>query len=134
RTGNKISKIENIIVSEKYPFAAANPDRFVNDGEFILEVKTINSRFADRLGAPGTDQIPEEWLSQVAWYCMICDKPKADIAVLVGGQELKFYQYIRDQKFENQLIEIVSNFWNNHIVPKVPPAPVNPNDLLNLYP
>lgn len=134
RTGNKISKIENIIISEKYPFAAANPDRFVNDGEFILEVKTISHRFMDRLGVEGTDQVPEEWLTQVAWYCMICEKPKAEIAVLVAGQTFKIYVYHRDKKFEEQLLNIVSNFWHNHVIVGVPPAPINSNDLLNLFP
>lgn len=134
KTGNEVSIEQELIVHPKYPIACANIDRWVNDKEFILECKTTCFMKGNEWGEEHTDQIPETFLCQVAWYAAICNVPKVDIAVLIGGQTFKIYTYNRNLEFEDKLMQIGNNFWNNHIIPRVPPLPVNLSDISTLYP
>ena len=85
-------------------------------------------------GDLGTDQIPESYLLQVAYYAAICDVPKVDIAVLIGGQDFRIYTYNRDKNLEEKLIKIGVNFWHNHIEKRIPPKCVSTRDTFNLFP
>jgi putative phage-type endonuclease len=134
RTGNQVVEPIGLIRHSEYPFIACNIDRFVNGGEYILECKTAGLMMADKWGIEGTAEIPDSYKCQVAYYAAIVDVPKVDIAVLIGGQEFRIYTYTRDKDLENKLIQVAVNFWNNHVLPKIPPEPSSASDISNLYP
>jgi putative phage-type endonuclease len=134
RQNVKVSVEPNILQHKEYDFILGSIDRWVNDGECILECKTIGSRLINQLGEVGTDQIPSYWLAQVAWYVAITDTPKADIAVLAAGQDFRIYTYERNRELEDKLIKIACNFWSNHIEKRIPPKCVNTRDTFNLFP
>jgi predicted phage-related endonuclease len=71
---------------------------------------------------------------QVAHYAAICDVPKVDIAVLIGGQDFRIYTYERNKELEDKLIKIACNFWHNHIEKRIPPKCVSTRDTFNLFP
>ena len=123
-----------LIRHPKYPFIACNIDRWVGNREYILECKTAHFYKMKKWGDLGTDQIPESYLVQVAYYAAICNVPKVDIAVLIGGQDFRIYTYNRDKNLEEKLIKIGVNFWHNHIEKRVPPKCVNTRDTFNLFP
>jgi putative phage-type endonuclease len=123
-----------LIRHPKHPFIACNIDRWVGNREYILECKTAHFYKMKKWGDLGTDQIPESYLLQVAYYAAICDVPKVDIAVLIGGQDFRIYTYNRDKNLEEKLIKIGVNFWHNHIEKRVPPKCVNTRDTFNLFP
>ncbi|NDA64358.1 MAG: hypothetical protein EBX50_20370, partial [Chitinophagia bacterium] len=64
----------------------------------------------------------------------ICDVPKVDIAVLIGGQDFRIYTYERNKELEEKLIKIACNFWHNHIEKMIPPKCVSTRDTFNLFP
>ena len=123
-----------LIRHPKHPFIACNIDRWVGNKEYILECKTSHFYKMKQWGEQGTDNIPESYLVQVAYYAAICAVPKVDIAVLIGGQNFRIYTYIRDKNLEEKLIKIACNFWHNHIEKRVPPKCVNTRDTFNLFP
>ena len=89
----KVRRQKELIRHREYPFLAVNIDRWVGDKEYILECKTVNS-FADKKwGDEYTDQIPKEYLCQVAYYAAITGVPKVDIACLSGGVNFRIYTY-----------------------------------------
>lgn len=133
-TGQFVSKCRNVTRHEKYPFLAANIDRWVGGREHILECKTAGFMKAKEWGEEGTDQIPEGYLCQVAWYSAITGVPKVDIAVLIGGQDFRIYTYMKNKEFEDKLITIGKNFWLNHVQKRIPPQPCNLHDISSLYP
>lgn len=137
-TGYDVEIEPNTIYHSGYKFLGANidrwVDRWVNNGTHILECKTASFTKAKEWGDSGTDQIPESYLVQVAYYAAICDVPKVDIAVLIGGQDFRIYTYNRDKNLEEKLIKIGVNFWHNHIEKRVPPRCVNTRDTFNLFP
>jgi len=137
-TGYDVEVEPNTIYHPKYKFLGANidrwVDRWVNNGTHILECKTAGFTKAKQWGDSGTDQIPESYLIQVAYYAAICDVPKVDIAVLIGGQDFRIYTYNRNKELEEKLIKIACNFWHNHIEKRIPPKCVNTRDTFNLFP
>ena len=133
-TGKMVWKWIQPIKHKEYPFLAANIDRWVGDREYVLECKTAGFTRGKQWGEEGTDQIPESYLVQVAYYAAICDVPKVDIAVLIGGQDFRIYTYERNKELEEKLIKIACNFWHNHIEKRIPPKCVNTRDTFNLFP
>jgi len=123
-----------LIKHPKYEFIACNIDRWVGNREYILECKTSHFYKMKQWGDSGTDQIPESYLIQVAYYASICDVPKVDIAVLIGGQDFRIYTYERNRELEDKLIKIACNFWHNHIEKRIPPKCVSTKDTFNLFP
>ncbi len=97
------------------------PDRIYPDGSRVVEIKTANVRQASRWGEPMTDEVPEEYLAQCAWYMMLADAPACDVAVLVGGNDFRVYRLQRDMDLEQSLLELGAKFWRDHVEKFVPP-------------
>jgi len=133
-TGYDVAIEPNTIYHPSMKFLGANIDRWVGDKEYILECKTAGFNKGKEWGDLGTDQIPESYLIQCVFYASICDVPKVDIAVLIGGQDFRIYTYERNKELEDKLIKIACNFWHNHIEKRIPPKCVNTRDTFNLFP
>jgi len=133
-TGYFLKIADGPIYHSEYKFLAANIDRWVGDREYVLECKTAGFNKNKEWGDSGTDQIPESYLVQIAYYASICNVPKVDIAVLIGGQDFRIYTYERNRELEEKLIKIACNFWHNHIEKRIPPKCVNTKDTFNLFP
>lgn len=133
-TGYDVTIEPNTIYHPSIKFLGANIDRWVNNGTHILECKTAGFTKAKEWGDLGTDQIPESYLIQVAYYAAICNVSKIDIAVLIGGQDFRIYTYLKNNNLEDKLIKIACNFWYNHVEKKIAPKCVNTKDTFNLFP
>ncbi len=134
RTG-KVCCIEpNTLIHPQYPWMFANIDRRITNDNAILECKTASAYSRDEWGESGSDQFPDEYLLQCAHYAIVCDVPKVELAVLIGGQNFRVYGYQRNQKLENRLIEMEHDFWHNHILKKIPPEPKTPQQAAMLWP
>ena len=118
----------------EYEFLAANIDRWVDGKKYVLECKTAGYMMSKEWGEEGSDNIPESYLIQSAGYAAICDVPKVDIAVLIGGQDFRIYSYVRNKEFEDKLIKIACNFWHNHVQKRIPPKYSSLADTFNLFP
>lgn len=88
----------------------------------LLEIKTGDIHTANHWGEDGTDQVPDRVLAQVAIQMACEDADLADVAVLLGGNDLRVYHLVRDRDAETALIEFSRPFWFEHVVPKIPPA------------
>ena len=110
------------------PFLLANIDRFIVDSSAVLEVKTTSERNAQQWGKKGSDRIPLPYLLQVAHYALVLDAPYVDIAVLIGGQEMRIYTYQRNAELESKIIRKATRFWEGHILKQVPPEPTTAHD------
>ena len=142
-TGYFLKIADGPIYHSEYKFLAANIDRWAHDihpfknemsTKHVLECKTAGFNKGKEWGESGTDQIPESYLVQVAYYAAICDVPKVDIAVLIAGQDFRIYTYNRNKDLEDKIIKIGINFWHNHIEKRIPPKCVSTRDTFNLFP
>lgn len=130
-------------------FMLAHPDKIIGrfnppfetfkplEGCHILECKTVHHSKADQWKT----QAPTEFWLQCVHYAIVCDVPFVDIAGMIGFEGLsgddeyfKIYRYERDKKLEQRIIDIEERFWENHVLKKKPPAPMNNADynLLNI--
>ena len=121
RRGVAVQPGPQMLRHPQHPWAFANVDRVVVGGAPGVEVKT--SRFGDGWGEPGTDEMPQHVVAQVAWYAGITGIDEWDVPVLVGGSDLRVYHYRRDPGLEAMLIDVCGQWWRDHVEARVPPAP-----------
>lgn len=105
------------------PWILATPDRIAEKGgeEWLVEVKTASIRVAHRWGEPYTDEVPEEYLAQVTWQMLVTGHRRADVALLIGGQEFRIYSVPYDEELAAALVETGRRFWLDHVIAQVPP-------------
>jgi len=122
RTGNKVRKV-NAVLQHPHPglfWMLANIDREVvgNDEVQILECKTAGINGA-RLWREG---VPEYVQLQVQHQLAVTGKAAADVAVLLGGQQLQIHRIQRDEGLIGRLIQLEQHFWQHVETDTPPPA------------
>lgn len=117
----KVMRQNKLFAHSEYDFMRANIDRLIVcpiRGKGILEVKTANQFLADEWVG---EDVPNQYYIQLQHYLEVMDLNYGYIAVLIGGQRYKHYFIERDREVGKMLIEIESNFWNNHVLIGIPP-------------
>lgn len=104
-----------------HTFMIAHVDRFIEGNGKGLEIKTADGRFANQWGEAGSDDIPPYYNIQCQHYMSVCELVAMDLAVLIGGNEFRIYNIPRSDRIIQALIEKEGQFWNEHVVPQVPP-------------
>ena len=120
-----------------YEWAIANADALITNGdtiEAILEIKTSSAFKSREWGADDTDEVPIEYIAQVQWYMWIYDVNEAYLAALIGGNQYRQYHITRDDELIAMLAEKAQAFWQNHVIPRIPPEPHDGADAQKLYP
>lgn len=97
----------------------------------VVEVKATRS--AQDWGEPGTDQIPIYYVPQVQLYMYLAHRTMADVPVLIGGSDFRVYTVARDDALIGGILGRAAAFWHEHILARVPPAPVNLADVRALF-
>ena len=120
RSGHKVRRINAVLQHPKEPWMLANLDREVLGAPDvqILECKTAGINGA-RLWKDG---VPEYIQLQVMHQLAVTGKQAADVAVLIGGQELQVFRIERDAAMIAQLIALERQFWWYVEQDKEPPA------------
>lgn len=122
KTGYLVKKPETAFVHPKYSFMRANLDGIVLNDNRIAEFKTASS--SNGWGEPGSDEIPDYYLTQVQHYMAVVDRPVCDVAVLIAGRDFSIYTVEADKELQEQIIEIESEFWNK-VENRIPPEPAS---------
>lgn len=122
RTGNMVRRI-NAVLQHPHPsllWMLANIDREVigSDEVQILECKTAGINGA-RLWKEG---VPEYVQLQVQHQLAVTGKTTADVAVLLGGQQLEIHRIQRDEVLIARLIQLEQRFWRYVETDTPPPA------------
>lgn len=120
RTGHRVRRINAVLQHPTLPWMLANIDREVISAPDvqILECKTagINGSLLWR------DGVPEYVQLQVMHQLAVTGKPVADVAVLLGGQELQIHRIARDDDLIDKLIALETQFWRYVETDTPPPA------------
>ena len=114
-------------VHPKYDYLMGHPDRWLTvDGALVagLEIKTTSNW--REWGAEGTDAIPSHYLIQCQWYAGLANLPEWKVACAFVDSDriktIKEYTVPADAELFNVLVERAVAFWEEHVVPGVPPA------------
>lgn len=93
---------------------------YIPEGElFGLEIKT-GSEFMKKMWAG--EEIPDSYYCQCQWYMGVTGL-KYFLIVYLLGKEVKWKVIPRNDDDIKALREIGKEFWNNHIMTKIPPDP-----------
>lgn len=90
-----------------------------------LEIKQNNLRTEH--------EIPLYYETQIQWYCGILRLRGMYLAVLIGGSDFRMYWVDARPDVFQVIKEKCSAFWNNYVLTKTPPEPINIEDVLKLY-
>jgi putative phage-type endonuclease len=106
-------------------FMAASLDG-IADNERLLEVKT--ARYPEGWGEPWSNEIPEYYMIQVQHCLKVTRLSVADVAVLIGGSDLRIYEVPEDPEMQGMIIDIEREFWDM-VKNDTPPEPVSSEDV-----
>jgi len=130
RTGLSIITPGETLKHPDFPFVLANIDGIVPDDR-IVECKT--GRPSNDWGEPGTSEIPEEYVLQVQHYLMVTQLPRADVPVLLGGNDFRIYHIEADGETQALLLQGEREFWEL-VQRNEPPEPETPEDIRRRWP
>ena len=105
RTGIEVNTVSQILQHEDYPFMFANLDgtcQHPNYGTCVFEAKTASAYKT----AEWEDKIPDEYMLQIQHYMAVTDYKGTYIAVLIGGNTLKWKFIERDEEIISMLTEL----------------------------
>lgn len=120
RTGNKVRKVNAVLQHPDLPWMLANLDREVVG---VPEVQILECKTAGIHGAKlWKDGVPEYVQLQVQHQLAVTGKSAADVAVLIGGQELQIHRVKRDEQLIQHLIALEQAFWNQVLNEQAPVA------------
>jgi putative phage-type endonuclease len=115
----------------EHPWVLATPDRMCGpregEAKCILQMKNCGVQQRKHWGREGTDEIPHGYFCQVQWEMAVAGVDRCDVAVLVGGSELRVYTVRYSSEVFEGLYEKNRQFWFEHVVPRVPP-PIDGSD------
>ena len=119
KTGLKVRRRNAILKHKQYLFMSANVDRLVVGESAGLECKTAGYYSTDDW-AMG---VPEYYIPQVQHYMAVTGYIAWYVAVLIGGQQFKYYKIARDDSFIRELIQVETAFWK--LVEERTPPPID---------
>lgn len=121
-TGGRADLNTRLYRHPEAPEILGTPDALREDEPLGVELKWVSERGAAAWGEPGTDEVPDYYHVQCDVYMAITGLPAWDLAVILGGRELRIYRLNRDRALEAELISRLRAFWRDHVLAQVPPA------------
>lgn len=110
-------------VHRDFEFLLGSADRAVEGGpdDIVVELKTAAAPAFQRMKLDG---LPKRYWIQLQHYMEVYDVDFGSFGVL-QPDSWKFLRFDvkRDREFGALLVERLVAFWNNHVVPRIPPAP-----------
>ncbi|WP_034773923.1 YqaJ viral recombinase family protein [Exiguobacterium antarcticum] len=119
RSRHKVRRKNHMIHHPEHPYLLGNLDRVLIGKKELLECKTASAYLKEEWK---DDEIPAAYLIQVMHYLNITGYEAAWIAVLIGGNHFIYKRIERDDELIQYITDIASDFWNNHILKRIPPA------------
>lgn len=135
KTGYKIYRRPFMFRHPQYPWMLADLDYMVelSDGtSAILEIKTTNYNAKDNWWYNGEEIVPIYYESQGRHYMAVMNIDRVYFCCLYGNSEDEaiIRRIDRDMAYEEELIALERDFWENHVLTKTPPPYEEPNFLL----
>ena len=125
-------------IDETFPYFACEIDFELKlDGADEItncELKTVHPFKMHEWGDSGSDELPVWYTAQAMWGLGITGRRECIVAPLFGADEIRTYPVLRDDETITAMREKASEFWNAHVLPKIPPKPRILADLDVLFP
>ena len=126
---------QGISIHPEIPWMCCTLDAVAHDpvrGPGVLQAKNV-----DRFMKPEWDeQVPEHYLLQLMHEIGVTGYSWGALVVLIGGNEWHSFEFARDEGLISLIIEKERDFWEGHVLPRIPPDPTGASlDVLSrMYP
>jgi putative phage-type endonuclease len=128
----QISERNKRVFHKKIPYLTAEIDAHSTTG-IQIEIKTSEVFMQNQWG-DDIDSIPIEYLSQCYWAMGLNKQKQCLLAVLIGLNKVKYYTINQNLSVYKGMLRQAVKFWNEFVLPKIPPEPKNLQDLSLLFP
>lgn len=108
---------------------AAIPDGTLLNGE----LKTVHPFKASEWGDEGSEEVPIHYAAQGMHGLGITKRPAVLVAALFGLDTLVCFPVMRDEETIAAMRKKAVAFWTENVLARVPPAPVNIDDVRRMY-
>lgn len=106
----------------------------IPDGTLLNgSIKTAHPFTAHKWGDAESEDVPIEYAAQDIFGCGVTRRPAVLVAALFGLDNLVCYPLMADQDSVAGMREKAVAFWNNHVLPRIPPDPINMEDMMRLF-
>jgi len=119
-TGKKVRRRNTMLQHPEYPFMNANIDRWVVGESAGLECKTTSVLNRAKFNQ---GEFPPNYYVQCVHYMAVTGAERWYLAVLVLNNAFHVFTIERDDAEIQALIEAEKDFWENHVLKQIPPAP-----------
>ena len=135
KTGFPIYQIHKMFRHPQYGFMLADIDYFItlpNGETAILEIKTTGYNAKNHWWQDGKEVVPINYEVQGRHYMCVMNIDHVYYCCLYGNSEDEvFIRHIeRDIAYEEEMIALESNFWNDHVMAQTPPPYTEDGDLI----
>lgn len=118
----KVIHRKAIFAHDEYDFIRTNLDGILSDperGKGVFEAKTASQYLADEWKG---EDVPDAYMLQVQHNMAVMGYDYAYLAVLIGGNDFRYYYIPRDEQMIADLLAIEVDFWQTHIINRVVPG------------
>jgi putative phage-type endonuclease len=122
------------VTHPEHDFLIASPDRILlQNGEpkAALEIKTANVNTMREFGEQLTDEIPQHYYCQAAWYAGMLNLNECYVAVYFhdSGKCKGYKEYRIEHNAERYaaMVQTAVRFWHEHVLAGVPPEITEPD-------
>lgn len=123
------------VESPEFEFARAQVDDLARwrGQPVVIEYKSQNQFRRGWLHGPDGDVVPPDYEAQVTWQLMCSDRELALFVVGFGQDRedggfdlhnIQHYEIQRDREFEAYCLFVAREFWEKHVLRRVPPDPL----------
>lgn len=112
-TGYKIARNNKTFRLDGRPYILGHIDRRVLNHRKVLECKSADKWTMSKWGESGTDEMPDHYYIQTQQYLLFPSFDAADVAALIGGNDLRIYPDIQpDTELQDMMVEAIDAFWS----------------------
>jgi putative phage-type endonuclease len=120
--GTRIVPGTSIYQSNDHPIMLATLDGILCSGDGFPEAGIEAKTCGERSAGQWDNGVPDYYLTQVYHYMAVTGLRVFLVPLLIGGREFKVFRVDYDEEVCTRLIELEENFWQDHIMARVPPA------------
>ncbi len=119
-TGKKVRRRNAILQHPEYPWMIADIDRWVVGENAGFEAKTTSVLNRAKFSQ---GEFPPNYYVQCMHYMAVTGAERWYLAVLVLNKSFHVFTIERDEAEIQALIAAEKDFWENHVLKQIPPAP-----------
>lgn len=130
-TGRVVNLNSEVWHHPKYEEVLCTPDALTDNSSRLVQFKW-ETRWSDKFGDPGSDQVPDAYMIQCAHEMAVVGFEWNDLSTMHAGPPIRIYPLHRDRELEEIILDRVRSWWSDYVLKDVEP-PIDASPEWNSY-